>query len=60
MTRVPCEKLLRWALASALAALGACASGPPVPDWQGNAKAALDQAAVAYLSGNDAAEAQAF
>ena len=40
--------------------LTACASGPPVPDWQANAKAALDQATAASLSGNDATEAQAF
>jgi len=60
MTRAPSSKLLRWGAAAALAALSACASGPPAPDWQANAKAALDQAALAYLSGNDAAEAQAF
>ena len=41
-------------------ALAACASGPPVPDWQANAKAAIDQATVAYLSGDSAGEARAF
>ena len=30
----------------------ACASGPPVPDWQGNAKSALDRGTEAYLAGN--------
>lgn len=29
-----------------------CASGPPPPDWQMNAKAALERATEAYLSGN--------
>jgi hypothetical protein len=60
MTRAPSPKLLRWGAVAALTALSACASGPPAPDWQSNAKAALDQAALAYLSGNDAAEAPAF
>ena len=49
--------------ASALAlvvAIAACASGPPAPDWQANAKAAIDQATTAYLSGDSAAEARAF
>ena len=41
-------------------ALAACASGPPVPDWQANAKAAIDQATSAYLSGDSAGEARAF
>jgi len=39
-----------WIAAAAL--LGACASGPPVPDWQGNAKSALDRGTAAYLEGN--------
>lgn len=41
-------------------ALAACASGPPVPDWQANSKAAIEQATVAYLSGDSAGEARAF
>lgn len=36
----------------AAALLAACASGPPVPDWQGNAKSALDRSTEAYLEGN--------
>ena len=48
------------ATATVLAALAACAGGPPVPDWQANAKAALDQATAAYLAGDSAAEARAF
>jgi hypothetical protein len=46
--------------AAAVATLAACASGPPVPEWQANARAAMDQAAAAYLSGDSAAEARAF
>ncbi len=40
--------------------LAGCASGPPVPDWQANAKAAMDQATEAYLVGDNAAAARAF
>ncbi len=50
---------LLWPMALA-ATLAACASGPPVPDWQANSKSALDQAAAAYLAGDNAAEARAF
>ena len=32
--------------------LGACASKPPAPDWQGNAFAALKNFSTAYLNGN--------
>ena len=38
-----------WLIATAMVA--ACASGPPVPDWQGNAKSALDRGTEAYLVG---------
>ena len=41
---------------SSLVAVGllgaACASGPPPPDWQMNARQAIDAAVVAYLEGN--------
>ncbi len=40
--------------------LAGCASAPPVPEWQANAKAAMDQASEAYLSGDAAAAARAF
>lgn len=50
----------RWpACALWLAVLGGCASGPPVPDWQLNAKSATERSVQAYLVGNariDAAE----
>jgi len=34
------------------ALIGACASGPPVPDWESNAKTAMDHAIAAYLAGD--------
>ncbi len=39
-------------LLTAALLLGACASKPPVPDWQANAFAALNNYTSAYLSGN--------
>ncbi|MGE5338758.1 MAG: hypothetical protein ACM3PU_13075 [Gemmatimonadota bacterium] len=40
-------------IVSALAALlAACASGPPPPDWQANAKDSMDRALAAYLEGD--------
>ena len=48
------------AVAGIAAALAACAGGPPPPDWQANAKASMDQAVAAYLSGDSPAEARAF
>jgi hypothetical protein len=46
--------------ASLLALLAACAGGPPLPDWQMNAKGALDRAVGAYLAGNVLVENQEF
>jgi len=46
--------------ALALAALGvlaACTSAPPPPDWQINARQAIDAAVIAYLDGNARVEA---
>lgn len=40
--------------------LSACASGPALPDWQMNAKGAMDRSIAAYLSGNDRVAAQEF
>jgi len=37
---------------SVAALIGACASGPPVPDWESNAKTAMDHAVAAYLTGD--------
>ncbi|MGH6610813.1 MAG: hypothetical protein ACRECQ_11220 [Burkholderiaceae bacterium] len=43
---------MRRVLIIAAAMLAACASGPPVPDWQGNAKSALDRGTESYLAGD--------
>jgi hypothetical protein len=43
-----------------LALLAACASGPPPPDWQVNAKSALDRATEAYLAVDTRVEADEF
>lgn len=40
--------------------LAGCASGPPPPDWQSSAKAALDRAVQAALVGDGRVEAQEF
>ena len=53
-------RLARLPSVAALAAgalLAACASGPPPPDWQLNARQALDDAVAAYLEGNARVEA---
>jgi len=51
----------RWRVGLAVAALLAgCAGGPPPPDWQGNAKAAVDGAVQASLSGDSRLEAREF
>ncbi|MDY0106660.1 MAG: hypothetical protein RBS27_08310 [Giesbergeria sp.] len=42
----------RLVLAGLCAALAACSSAPPAPDWQMNAHAAAQKAVDAYLSGN--------
>jgi hypothetical protein len=51
MTRLP-----RIAQALAIVALAilvaACASSPPIPNWQGNARSAMDRAIAAYLAGD--------
>ena len=50
----------RWpelAILTMLAMLSACASTPPPPDWQANAKTANDRAVAAYLNGNARIEA---
>lgn len=40
--------------------LAACAGGPPAPDWQANARAALDQGVAAHLAGDSRSAASAF
>ena len=52
----PACSRLQILLAAALVFLGACAGAPP-PDWQLNAKIALDRALAAHLSGDTRADA---
>ncbi len=60
MTAPPCRRQ-RWRVGLAGAALLAgCAGGPTPPDWQGNAKAAVDGAVQASLSGDSRLEAREF
>ncbi len=40
------------ALLSVVALIASCASGPPIPDWESNAKTAMDHAVAAYLIGD--------
>ena len=47
-------------VAAVVAMLAGCAGGPPPPEWQSNAKGALDSAISAYLSGDSRVEAQDF
>ncbi len=51
---------IRWIIAAVVAALAACASGPPVPDWKSNAKSAIDATVTAALDGDAATEARDF
>ena len=45
------------ALLPLVALIAGCASHPPAPDWQGNAKSATERAVAAYLVGNTRVEA---
>ena len=47
----------RSTVALLAAALAACSSQPPAPDWQATAKAASERAITAYLAGNARVEA---
>jgi hypothetical protein len=53
---------LRWHGAGLCLALllGACASGPPAPEWQAQAHSELQTFSQAYLRGNSRVAAQAF
>lgn len=57
MTRQCLNALKYAALVSAAAGLCACASGPKTPDWQIEAKGAMERSTAAYLEGNARVEA---
>jgi hypothetical protein len=44
------KRVVAWLALSAL--ITSCASGPPVPDWESNAKTSMDHAVAAYLTGD--------
>ena len=60
MTTPACRPLRRRFGLAGIAVLAGCAGGPPPPDWQSNAKAAIDGAVQASLSGDSRLEAQEF
>lgn len=50
---------MKWIALACVGVLAACSSNPPIPDWQLNAKSAIERSVAAYLTGNariDAAE----
>jgi hypothetical protein len=46
------SRIVRHVVASLALLLAACSSAPPAPEWQSNAKAALDRAVAAHLGGD--------
>jgi hypothetical protein len=49
-----------FAALAVLATLAACASGPTPPDWQADAREAIEDAQAAYLEGDSVAEERQF
>ncbi len=54
----PATCFLAAVAAAGLASIAGCASHPPPPDWQMNARTASERALTAYLSGDARIEAQ--
>lgn len=57
--RLPSRLVYRLAVLATLS-LAACSSGPKAPDWQLEAKTAMERALAAYLEGNSRVEALEF
>jgi hypothetical protein len=57
--RLLSTRFSRLVLLAALA-LSACSGGPKIPDWQMEAKTAMERAVAAYLEGNSRVEALEF
>ena len=51
---------LRWLFLLATLLLAGCGNTPPQPDWQMNAKSALERAQQAFLTGNNRVEVAEF
>jgi hypothetical protein len=54
------ERIARAGWLAIIMMLAACAGSPPAPDWQANARAALDRAIAAYLVGDTRVAATEF
>jgi hypothetical protein len=54
------ERIARAGWLAIIIMLAACAGSPPAPDWQANARAALDSAIAAYLVGDTRVAATEF
>jgi hypothetical protein len=54
------ERITRAGWLAIVMMLAACAGSPPAPDWQANARAALDRAIAAYLVGDTRVAATEF
>jgi hypothetical protein len=52
----PIHTPMKYAVLLATALLAACASGPKTPDWQLEAKGAMDRSVAAYMEGNSRVE----
>lgn len=52
--------IFRAGILGGLLTLAACSSGPKVPDWQLEAKGAMERSVAAYLEGNSRVEAVEF
>ena len=59
-THLHLHRIAHVVAALAIVLLAACAGGPPVPDWQANAKGAIDDAVAAHLAGDSRAATRDF